>query len=105
MMAINRNESIVIPVWLIGILLPIIISIVVSYGVMTAGKATLDERSVKNAFEIETLKQNKVDRNEMNLIILSLTRIEGKLDEHISKPNATLEQITTTLNKNNVTTN
>ena len=83
-MTFDRREVIKIPVWLVSILLPMLISAIVAISVFAAGKATLDEKVKQTESSIEKLDAKKTDRTEMNMILLQLSRIEKKVDDHAS---------------------
>jgi len=84
-MTIDKKEVITLPKWLVILVLPMIVSLVVSFGLMSETKATLETKAHRNEAEIQKLYDQKTDRNEMNLLINTLNRIENKLDSHIDK--------------------
>jgi len=86
-MTFDRREVVKIPVWLVSILLPMLISGIVAISVFAAGKATIDEKVKQTEIQIDKLDAEKTDRTEMNLILLQLSRIEKKVDDHASHDN------------------
>lgn len=64
-----------------------LISAIVTISVFSFTSGGLNEKVSKQQIEIQHINQNKVDRNETNYIINSLSRIESKLDTHISTVN------------------
>lgn len=86
-MTFKKSEVITIPTWLFTLVLPLLVSGIVAWGVYKANAATVTEKVNKTEIEIQKLDNTKVSRDEMNLIILSLQRIESKLDTHIAEPN------------------
>ena len=82
-MTVDRNESIKIPKWLVMYVMPGLVSLVVSYGVFKGNEARTDTILIQHSEAIKNIQDTKVDRNEQNLILNSLQRIEIKLDRHI----------------------
>lgn len=82
-MTVDRNSTIKIPTWIITVALPMVVAGVISYGVNKANEARTDEKISQHSVAIKTIQETKVDRNEQNLILNSLQRIEEKLDRHI----------------------
>ena len=85
-MTIDKKDVVTLPKWLVILVLPMIISAIVAYGLVSETKATLETKSVRNEQEITRLQDQKIDRNELNQLINTLNRIELKLDNHI-EPN------------------
>ena len=89
-MTVDKSQTIKIPIWLVSIMLPLIVTAIGVYGLTTAFKA-------ETQTEIKQLKQSqdrKIDRTEFDLILKSLDkfdksldRIDAKLDKHIDKHN------------------
>jgi len=80
-MTIDKSKSIEVPVWLVSVILSILFSAFVVWGGIAQGKISLN-RAEK---DIETLRQEKVNRQEFNIVIDKLNIIERKLDTHIAK--------------------
>lgn len=84
-MTFDKTKTINIPVWLISIVLPLIIAIITSYGIMTASAATTKIKIETLQREVEKIEAGKVERFEFNLIIDKLNSIDKKIDAHITK--------------------
>lgn len=82
-MTIDKSKTINIPVWLVSVIVPIVITLLTSFGVLTSAKATLETRAKRNEQDIETLRKEKIQRDEFTLVIQKLNSIETKLDAHI----------------------
>lgn len=82
-MTVNKNEIITLPKWLVILVLPMLVSAIMTISIISNEKGTYNEKVNKHTIEIEALKMDKIDRNELNFIIPALSRIEGKLDTHI----------------------
>ena len=61
-------------------LISLITALVTSWGIISASKATLETKTNRNELEIEKLQNRKVSKDEFNLIIERLDRIENKID-------------------------
>lgn len=83
-MTIDKKEIITLPKWLVIVLLPSIISAIVTLSMVSLYAGGITEKVKKSESEIELLNKNKFDRNEANLMLNSLNRIENKLDSYIS---------------------
>lgn len=84
-MTIDKNKTINIPIWLVSILLPLLVTIVTSLGILASTKATLELKASRNSQDIETLRKEKVSRDEFNLIIDKLNTIDKKFDIHTQR--------------------
>jgi len=80
-MTIDKRETINVPTWLVAVFAPIIIAGIVSYGVSQSAKGATDTKIIRAEQDIETLRKEKVSKDEMTLILDRLKSIEGKLDE------------------------
>lgn len=80
-MTVDKNKTVNIPIWLISVLLPLIVALVVSYGMYQSTNAKLQVKIDRNEIEIE----KRVTKDEIYMIIKSLERIERKLDNHIAQ--------------------
>jgi len=90
-MTIDKREQITIPVWVISGLVSILLAGATTWGIISAKAATLEIRANHNEINIETLRSEKVDRNEFILFKDQLNKIETgvqnlnvKLDDHIN---------------------
>lgn len=81
-MTIDKSKQIIIPQWALSGLVSIILAGITTWGVISAKAATLDLRATHNENNIEDLKKTKVSRDEFNLVLEQLNRIEKKIDEH-----------------------
>ena len=88
-MTVDKKDVITIPKWLVIWLLPMLVSGVVAFGVVSEIKAQLQIKAERNEKEIERLQDQKVDRYEFNQLINTLHSIERKLDMHIELNNKT----------------
>lgn len=84
-MTIDKKEVITIPRWWVILFAPMLVAGIVAYGTMNAWKGSYEETARRNNEEIQKLYEQKCDRNEMNLLLNTLDRIENKLDTHISE--------------------
>ena len=80
-MTFDRNSVIKIPIWLIAVALPIILSILTAILVSNASSAVTRSHVEINA---EQIKEN-VNKSEFEIIRGQLNRIEGKLDDHLKE--------------------
>jgi hypothetical protein len=80
-MTIDKKEVITIPKWLVIVMVPLTLGLIGGYSSskFMAGKRDAD------ITHLQQQVQNKVDRNEIQMIQEALTRIESKLDKHIDK--------------------
>lgn len=84
-MTIDKSKSVTLPVWVITSLLSLIISGFIVWGGMSSTKSTLELKAQINASNIETLRKEKVGKDEFSLVLDKLNSIEKKLDNHIEK--------------------
>lgn len=83
-MTLDKNDIITLPKWLVIVVLPMLVSAVISFGLFRANAAQQEEK-VSNVINVTNeLKQTKVDRNEFIMIQNQLNRIEEKVDAHMS---------------------
>jgi lipopolysaccharide export LptBFGC system permease protein LptF len=82
-MTLNKDKQIILPVWLISVLISLLITGASTWGIISSKSATLEIRASHNEQNIKELQEKKVSREEMNLILEQLNRIEGKLDKHV----------------------
>jgi hypothetical protein len=82
-MTIRKDDIITLPTWMVVLLLPIVVSAVISFGVFKASAAQQKEKVDNVINTTNELKQNKVDRNEFIMIQNQLNRIEEKVDKDI----------------------
>ena len=80
-MTIDKSKEIAVPVWLISVVLSILFSAFVVWGSIASAKSTLDRAKT----DIETLRVEKISRDEFRLVLDKLNSIDGKLDGHIEK--------------------
>lgn len=84
-MTLDKNDVITLPKWLVILVLPMIVSAIISFGLFRANAAKTEEK-VSNVVNVTNeLKQTKVDRNEFIIIQNQLNRIESKVDAHTNK--------------------
>lgn len=83
--SILAEGDIVVPVWVISIFLTVLVSLLTTWGILTATKANLEVRAKRNEDDIQRLASEKADKTVLAMICESLNRIEGKLDEHINE--------------------
>jgi len=83
-MTLDKNDIITLPKWLVILVLPMIVSAIISFGLFRANAAQQEEKVNNVVITTNELKQNKVDRNEFIMIQNQLNRIEGKVDTHMS---------------------
>ena len=82
-MTLDKNDIITLPKWLVIVVLPMIVSAIISFGLFRANAAKQEEK-VSNVINVTNeLKQTKVDRNEFIMIQNQLNRIESKVDRYI----------------------
>ncbi|HOW41627.1 MAG TPA: hypothetical protein PL123_13865 [Bacteroidales bacterium] len=83
--SILAEGSVVIPVWVISIFVTVLVSLLTTWGILTATKANLEVRAKRNEDDIQKLQNEKVNKTEFRMICESLNRIENKLDQHINE--------------------
>lgn len=81
-MTLDKEKYVTLPQWALSGLVSIILAGVTTWGVISAKAATLELRATHNENNIERLQESKVSRDEFNLVLEQLNRIEKKLDEH-----------------------
>jgi lipopolysaccharide export LptBFGC system permease protein LptF len=79
-MTVDKREQITLPVWVISGLVSIVLAGFTTWGVISAKAATLDVRATHNEINIETLRKEKVSRDELTLVLDKLNGIEKKQD-------------------------
>ena len=87
-MTIDREGNVKVSKWVIGIILPLIVSLITTLAVYAFSSG---EQSRQVEINSEMIQQ-KVDKDVMNLVLKKLDsieaaqiRLEDKLDNHISK--------------------
>lgn len=79
-MTVDKREQITLPVWVISGLVSIVLAGFTTWGVISAKAATLEVRATHNEINIETLRKEKVSRDELTLVLDKLNGIEKKQD-------------------------
>lgn len=79
-MTIPKERTVNIPVWLVSILLPLVIGAGGTYVTYNQQASRTEFKTNENSKQIEYLQSDKIGRNEFNLILKQLDRIEDKLD-------------------------
>jgi hypothetical protein len=80
-MTIEKDRVIRIPIWFVSIILPLIIAIITSYGMMTSKAATQDAK-IQN---IEKQLDNKADLKDCQYIKETLNDIRTDLKKHMDE--------------------
>lgn len=80
-MTIDRTKTIKIPTWILTIAGPVLLAFLTSYGTVINFQATTDTKMERAIEDIKKLDSEKVGRQELNLILKSLERIEKKVDD------------------------
>lgn len=80
-MTIDKRSEITLPTWLVSVVLSVFTGVLIMWG----GLSYLRNQAEVNKTNIETLRKEKIDRNEFNLVYNKLNSIEQKLDQHIVK--------------------
>lgn len=84
-MTVDKDRYIKIPIWLVSVFLPILIALIISFGAYKVSSATFETKIKRNEQEIE----KRVTRDEFDLVLKGIERIENKLDKHITVNNDT----------------
>lgn len=84
-MTVDKKEVITIPKWLVIWISPAIVSIIIGYGAYKTFSANIETIQIMQKDQIKQLQDSKIDRNEFNIILQQLDKIEKKLDQHINK--------------------
>jgi len=84
-MTIEHEKEIRIPVWVVSIVIPLVISILSFVFTMSATSSKYGVKINRNEKEIEVLKTQKTDNKTVDMIVIQLNRIENKLDKIQSK--------------------
>lgn len=84
-MTLDKKEQVTIPQWALSLLVSILGAVFVFWGLWSGSKATLELRAEKNEKNIETLRQEKVNKDEFKIVLDKLNSIENKLDGHIQR--------------------
>jgi len=80
-MTIDRTKQVSVPMWLVSVMGSVLTASFIVWGVLSSLKS---KQEMQNQ-TIETLRREKVDRNEFNIVMTKLNSIEMKLDNHIAK--------------------
>ena len=83
-MTIDKDRCVKIPIWLVSIVLPIVITLITSYMVITNKTAKLEADNEYNKHQIEILHQSKANQETIQLVLTKLNDIDKKLEDHIS---------------------
>jgi lipopolysaccharide export LptBFGC system permease protein LptF len=81
-MTIDKSKTVTLPVWLVSVIVSLLVTGFTTWGILTSTKATLEIRAARNEREIESLRQEKVNRTEFTMVLEKLNTIERKLDTH-----------------------
>jgi len=88
----TRTGYIHIPIWLIGLALPLLTAMIISYGTITSNQSEVRTELARGTKDIENLYKIKTSNDKSDLIIkrlddinANLIRIENKIDNHVSK--------------------
>jgi len=83
--SVMAEGTVFVPAWIISIILGVLVSLLTTWGILTATKANLEVRAKRNEDDIQRLASEKADKTILEMIRDSLNRIEKKLDEHINE--------------------
>jgi len=76
-MTIDKSKTVVVPQWL----LTLIISVTtISFG-LWGGKAIMETKINRAEYDIQCLQKEKVSRNEFELVIKAIDKLEKKIDD------------------------
>ena len=84
-MTVDKREQITLPAWLVSVLVSLVFTGLATWGIISAKAATLEVRATHNELNIETLRKEKVSRDELNLILDKLNSLDKKFDDYIKK--------------------
>jgi hypothetical protein len=79
----SNSATVTLPVWLLTGSLSIFGSLIMVWGTFSAVKSKLELQAETNKTNIETLRKEKVDKEQFNLVYDKLVIIEKKIDQHI----------------------
>lgn len=68
-MTIDKTKTIVIPQYLLSLLVSILTTAFITWGILTAAKATLELRATNIEKKVEKLDDEKVNKAELDLMI------------------------------------
>ena len=80
-MTIDKRDYIKIPNWLITLALPALVSAFVAFSSISSSKAVSESKIQKLEQDTQNLQDNKIDRNEFNLIIKQLDEIKSAIKD------------------------
>ena len=80
-MTLNKEPYIKVPTWILTVLTPLLVSGIVSFGVIRANFATEKQKTQNLTETVDRLEARKVDRSEFNMLLLQLSEINKKLDK------------------------
>lgn len=84
-MTIQKDKTINIPIWLVSIVLPLLIAVFSSYVINETRYQDIKTKTEIYNEDIKTIKSNKVERMEFEILKQQLNRIEDKLDKKLYK--------------------
>ncbi len=96
-MTIDKTKAIIIPQWMFSTLISVLTTAFITWGILTATKATLELKASSNEKRIEKLENDKVNEAELDLMIENISTqlediksgvkgLDDKLDEHLKSP-------------------
>jgi uncharacterized ion transporter superfamily protein YfcC len=84
-MTLNKEKTINIPIWLVSIFIPILMAVSTTYIINREKFSRIQINTEMNNKQIEDLRKEKVNRDEFQLVLQQLDRIEHKLETKLDK--------------------
>ena len=80
-MTLQKDKTITIPMPLFTALITILISFVTAWGLISAKTALFETKTNRNELEIRILQDNKVSKDQFQLVLQRLDNLEKKIDK------------------------
>ena len=80
-MTLQKDKTITIPMPLFSALIALLVSVITAWGVISAKTAIFDIKTNRNEIEIERLHDNKVSKDQFQLVLQRLDNLESKIDK------------------------
>lgn len=87
-MTVEKSKTINIPVWLVAVVMPALISIIIGFSANRFNAGMMETKIESAEKQIEATRNEintKVSKDEFSAVKDQLNRIEVKLDGHIDK--------------------
>lgn len=84
-MTIDKSKTVTLPVWLISVIISLLVTGFTTWGMLASTKATLELKAERNEKDIRNLQDEKVSKDNFQMVLEKLNSIDKKLDEHVKE--------------------